>query len=230
MISVHHAMQTRYDFLRYTAFKSGIKLLDFELFEKFYNAPNRTYHNFNHLNQMYKTHEKLQQENAIIKDLPELNPELTNLKIELFIWWHDVIYDPRAKNNEELSATLFSSFTERLNQGTIIVNEIYQSILDSRHLCDVVNGASWSLYCLDLDLSALIDGQEFTDNGLKIRQEFSHLMDWEFYTGRRKFFEALLNRSFVFHNPYDLSFYDQGEPLARINIKNEIETLKREGY
>src|SRR4051812_42451988 len=59
-----------------------------------HSEPHRHYHTLEHLNEMFKVAGKL----ADAANDP--------MAIQLAIWFHDAVYDPRGKDNEERSAAL----------------------------------------------------------------------------------------------------------------------------
>ena len=70
-----------------------------------YREPQRHYHNFFHLRKLYDFYDSsvgLGQ----IEEAPDRHTFLYSL------WFHDVIYDPLRKDNEERSAGLFNEFAE----------------------------------------------------------------------------------------------------------------------
>src|SRR5262249_36909343 len=69
---------------------------------KQYASPGRYYHTLDHIRQVIDT----------INQLRNIASDLT--VVLLAGWFHDVIYDPRAKDNEELSADYAREVLERL--------------------------------------------------------------------------------------------------------------------
>ena len=78
---------------------------------KNYDEQHRFYHNLYHLIDM-------------LTNAKKLGIELTD-SLVLAIVFHDIIYDPKRKDNEERSADLFYTYVQN--------NEIYQAILDTKH-------------------------------------------------------------------------------------------------
>lgn len=189
--------------------------LSFPMFESFYGEPHRAYHNFEHLNQMYEVYNSC-------SDVVSLDAEAM-ANIELFIWWHDVIYQPRRKDNEYLSAQLFASCTKGIH------TPVYDAILCSVHSGQAHNSKDWVKHCLDLDLSAMMQPKAFKRNGVKIEEEFRHLPLFTFLQGRKAFFKKLLSYEQIYYNPFGLKLFEDGEWMARTNIENEIIRLEKMG-
>ncbi len=199
----------------------------FALFNHFYNEPFRAYHNFDHIYNLLVLHSIL-------------GGELTRPKytaVETAIWYHDIIYNPGATNNEEASALLFKSFAElgSLHNGAT-TDLIVQTILDTKHLQEPKNKEPWSLYMLDLDLAGLAsDPEQFTKNTRAIEEESNYSMKelvplccrYEFVKNRIRFWTALLDRGYIYHNPYKLPMLKTMDKQARVNINKELEQLKQ---
>src|SRR6185312_1709518 len=66
----------------------------FDLLAAAYGSPDRHYHTFEHLDEMFQVAGRL----MAITDDPR--------SLQLAIWFHDAVYDPRAKDNEARSAEL----------------------------------------------------------------------------------------------------------------------------
>jgi pantetheine-phosphate adenylyltransferase len=114
-----------------------MKELVLEVFKKFninpnellrYDEPHRFYHNWNHIEYMLLK----AQEQGILSD-----------ELLLAIIFHDIIYNPKNKDNEEKSAELFRLYVEN--------DEIKYAILDTKD--HVPNSYLSTLLCrLDLDV------------------------------------------------------------------------------
>jgi predicted metal-dependent HD superfamily phosphohydrolase len=66
----------------------------FDLLVAAYSAPDRHYHNLEHLAEMFRVAARL----TLITDDPSA--------VQLAVWFHDAVYDPRASDNEARSADL----------------------------------------------------------------------------------------------------------------------------
>jgi predicted metal-dependent HD superfamily phosphohydrolase len=68
-----------------------------------YTEPNRHYHNLNHVNTCL---------NAFDQTVDHISDKFC---VEVAIWFHDVIYDPKKGDNEQLSAKHASAFLGKTN-------------------------------------------------------------------------------------------------------------------
>lgn len=171
-----------------------------------YSESHRHYHNLRHIA-------------AMLAKLDEVSPG--DVAMELAIWFHDVIYDPRGRDNEEQSAAFF-------------VAEMADS-LDPMFWLDVVRlilatdysrkrtGAADEDLLRDIDLSILASAPEayqaYTE---AVRHEYAHVPDEDFRNGRRAVMERILEGR-IFHT----DAFAAEESRARENIRAEIDSLAK---
>lgn len=185
--------------------------------QPYYRELHRHYHNWHHIE-------------TLLKDFDHYAEHLgmeprERLITEIAILYHDVIYDPKASDNEMRSAGLMRYHCVGLVHNEIIV-EIEQWINATKgHLVDEETDANLALRMfLDADLMILA-AQPFTfatyEDG--IRKEYSHVPDADYRKGRSDFMEKFLQRPKIF-NVYEAE-RDYGD-IARANIRNLIEKLR----
>jgi predicted metal-dependent HD superfamily phosphohydrolase len=75
-----------------------------------YSEPHRFYHTLEHLAEMFKVAGKL------------ADAAVDVAALQLAIWFHDAVYDPRATDNEERSAALASECWARSTCPTMCCN------------------------------------------------------------------------------------------------------------
>ena len=93
------------------------------------------------------------------------------IAVELAIWFHDVIYDPKASDNEEQSAELMQKLcTEIVGQAQI--QKVYRWIIATKkHQPSLDSDLN---YLLDIDLAILgSDSNRFAEYEQQIQQEYS---------------------------------------------------------
>lgn len=73
-----------------------------------YKEPYRAYHNLTHLEDVLNKLNWAKGENIALTQ-QEFD------EIEIALWFHDVIYEPKQPDNEEKSAALFISFAKNIN-------------------------------------------------------------------------------------------------------------------
>lgn len=129
------------------------------------------------------------------------------------VWFHDAVYDPRSKTNEEDSAALAGSRLSAAGWARADVERVQRIVLDTKQHRPTTSGAE---AVLDLDLMSLaLPWPEFTRNTRNIRAEYAHVADADFAAGRRAFFAAMLQRERLFYTPFGTRWEDQ----ARANLR-----------
>jgi predicted metal-dependent HD superfamily phosphohydrolase len=162
---------------------------------RLYQRPDRHYHSLEHIGAMLHAG----------REFP-----LDDVQT-MAVWFHDAVYDPRRKTNEEDSAALAG---ERL-RGTwpaADVARVQRIVLDTKQHRPTVAGAD---AVLDLDLMSLaLPWPEFARNTDRIRAEYAHVGDAEFAAGRAAFFATMLQRERLFYTPWGARL----EAAARANL------------
>lgn len=166
-----------------------------------YAEVHRHYHNLAHLEHMLGV-------------LDSLSPQSDAL--ELAIWFHDVVYDPKSSKNESLSAGFFQEHLgAALSPG--IVADVTRLILATDH-ARPRTGAEDEDLLRDLDLAILAaPPDEYRVYREAIRREYSHVPDLDFAKGRR----AVLTR-FLENRIYHTAAFVNSESVARENLAHEI--------
>lgn len=171
-----------------------------------YDEEHRYYHNIDHIVDMVS--------NA--KDLNILTDDLF-----LAIVFHDIIYDPRATDNEEKSAALFSKyFSNTLIENAILETKSHKYSSDlSKQLCD-------------LDLNVLhSDFKTFMDFEHKIFKEYQ-FVDYQIYkTERIKILKSLGVKSdyinYVENRNVNIGLYCGSFNPFHIGHKNILEKAEK---
>lgn len=185
------------------------------LFEA-YQAPPRVYHTLEHLQHAFSL---LDSDPRAVQARHRLtDPEQRAL--ELAIWYHDCVYDPRRHDNEVESANRFLEDALLLRIAPAVREHVVELILASRdHQPPPADGLA-ALFC-DVDLAILGDTPERYNayrNG--IRCEYGHLPNNAYAIGRRGVLDGLLAR------PRLYSVLLDREAPARANLLAERERLR----
>lgn len=167
---------------------------------KKYSENNLAYHNWRHIQEMF-----------MIAD--SLDIELSKSQ-ELAILFHDVVYKVGAKDNEEKSASLMRKELENTGLSEDVINTAEQIILDTANHQPTIPE---SKIVLDLDMVHLsFDFNIFLYYRDKIKEEYPHISDEEFYQGEISFFESILKQDkILFTNHFS-------EEQLRHNLKQKI--------
>ena len=174
-----------------------------------YNEPQRVYHTLDHIEHCLGLFD------SISRKLNKADA------VEIAIWFHDVIYQPGAPDNEQLSADFFAS----LSAG--ILSDSFQRLVYDLIMATIHNGGDVSdadtQYLVDIDLSSFgLPWGEFIRDSENVRKELKHIPDSVFYPKQVAFQKALLNRPRFFLSDY---FFNKFENQARQNLTDYFEVV-----
>jgi predicted metal-dependent HD superfamily phosphohydrolase len=185
----------------------------FDEIDRYYREPHRRYHTPEHvehcLSQLDAAHAHMAEPDAV----------------ELAVWYHDVIYDVGASDNELRSAQLFEARARgRLSES--LVRSVHDLIMVTVHN-QVEPGTRDQGYMVDIDLSSFgMPWERFLRDSIAVREEFPHLSDEEFYPRQKEFLGSLLRRD---HFCFTEFFRVRHEDRARENIARYLDELERRG-
>jgi len=143
---------------------------------------------------------------------------IDTLEMRLAIWYHDCVYNPTSKINEEASR----EYAYYDLCPSLISPHRFQSIgeliLATKHNERVSDEIGYLIQSIcDIDLSILgAPLDRYVDYSRKIRDEYRIFETSIYNTGRIKVLESFLKREKIYH------YLSHLEPLARQNIKSEI--------
>jgi predicted metal-dependent HD superfamily phosphohydrolase len=170
-----------------------------------YTTPNLAYHNLHHIADCLTKFATRRQEAT--------NP----IAVELAIWFHDIIYDPRASDNEEQSAQVAASFLSTSS----LAKAVSDLIIATKH-SDTPSSPDTQLLC-DIDLSILGSPPgSYQKYAAAIRNEYSWVSNPDYTKGRTKVLQNFLTRPTIFSLETSRTLY---ETQARQNIEAEINSL-----
>lgn len=176
-----------------------------------YSEPHRAYHNLAHVVDCLEQFEPA-------KDLAH-----DAIAVEMALWYHDVIYDPRAKDNEERSAELAGRVADDIGLPGSFKETVMMLILATKkHDASLAPDAG---IMVDVDLSILgRDPLRFDEYERQIRQEYSWVPDDAFAAGRSAVLETFLARPVIYQTKF---FREKYETQARENMKRSVQRLRR---
>ena len=170
-----------------------------------YSESDRFYHNLNHISMCL-------QEFAEVASCAE-----NRFDVELAIWYHDVIYDPRRRDNEEMSA----------NYATSVLNELLErEALDDIH--ELIRLTAHNREPKSIDESIMIDidlailGKplnEFLRYEEVIRREYAWVPLIKYKKGRAELLSRFLRRKYIYYTEH---FREKYEEKARDNLSYSI--------
>jgi predicted metal-dependent HD superfamily phosphohydrolase len=143
--------------------------------------------------------------------------------VRLAAWYHDVVYDPRRGDNEQVSAERARAGLRGLVPPERAEEVVRLVLLTAGHdpAPDDANGA---VLC-DADLAVLAAPPEaYAAYASAVREEYGHLSDAEFTAGRTAVLEHLLALPTLYRLP---AVAAEWTPRARANLAAELSLLQR---
>lgn len=187
--------------------------------EAAYREPHRRYHVLKHLGQFLDHLERF----SVGHNVPAAQ--------RLAVFFHDIVYDPRAKDNEERSAKIAEVFLEEndLTHLSYAVGTLIRAT--ASHLAatqlklDVSKLTSAELWLfLDCDLLILAaKPRAYSTYVAGVAYEYSHLPPDVFAQGRAGFLEVFLKHEKIFHTEAVATLC---EARARLNLGSELKQLR----
>ena len=174
--------------------------------EKAYCSSGRYYHTLRHIRYML---EKLEEYRADVTDAATL---------QFSIFYHDIVYSPSRRDNEERSAGKAAERLLTLGVPASTIEKCISQIIatkahtaspdaDTNLLTDIdlaILGEPWPLY------------QAYTQ---QVRKEYAVYPDFMYKRGRRKVLEHFLQMKRIYKTEM---IYDKYEEQARANLKQEL--------
>lgn len=176
-----------------------------------HNEPHRAYHTFEHIEECLATFDAAYQ----LADHPA--------EIAAAIWFHDAVYDTRASDNEEQSASLADVRLADAGVEPSIRQRIVRLIVATKHTSPP--GGTDEALLVDVDLHILAAGSErYAEYERQIRREYDWVPDEVFSQERAKILTRFLERPRIFTTDW---FFDRMESAARHNLTASIQSLQR---
>lgn len=172
-----------------------------------YQADGRFYHNLSHIQHMLSV---LAPVKALISDWTA---------VQWAVWFHDVIYDPRASDNEAQSAAFARQQLVLLGVGEGTITAVEALILATR-LGETGASHADAAWIQDADLAVLgADRAVYAAYAAAIRQEYGHVPQAAFAHGRGQVLAHFLARPRLYQTDY---FFARFEAQARANLDWEL--------
>lgn len=176
-----------------------------------YGEPHRAYHNFSHIMALLRHADT---ERALIH-----RPEI----VDLAIWFHDVIYDTHATDNEQRSAAWARRALHSMRIDTHIIEAVEQCILATQsHVVSSSRVVDLPLF-LDMDLAILGAPEDvYRQYSRAIRAEYGWVPERDYRRGRAAVLKNFLERPSLFFTPAMATRYEE---RARHNLAWELHEL-----
>lgn len=174
-----------------------------------YSAPERHYHNLEHLADMFRVVDRLD------RDALDANT------LRLAVWFHDAVYDPRARNNEMRSGELAVDLLGPAGLPARVIDRVVQLVWATalRPTTPPPGDRDASLLA-DADLAVLGSAPDrYRRYAADIRREYGFLSDTEYRRRRVKVLRSFLARPRIYQHPV---LFAEPEQQARANIVAEL--------
>lgn len=169
--------------------------------------PHRQYHTVAHLAHCLATYDR--------------NP-LRDAPVELALWFHDVIYDPQAGDNEEHSAALARTAAASAGLSSEIIDVITQCILATRHRDPPTTSAQ--ALTLDVDLAILgATRRRFDSYDAAVRAEYAWVPVATYHQERARILARFAQRDDLFTTRW---FRQRYAAPARVNLRRALRRLE----
>ena len=175
-----------------------------------YAEPARRYHTLDHVAHC------LRQADLAESELPDADA------IRLAIWFHDLVYEPSATDNEARSAQLMRELALP-GPPVALVDDVTRLILVTRH--GESPRRADEAWMVDIDYSSFgLPWEEFLRDSRAVREERIDLDDARYSGQHSKFLESLLARERLYQTGF---FRERYEAPARDNIARYLGMLRR---
>lgn len=179
-----------------------------------YATPARAYHNFSHVQEVLRRYDEVAQGPGWRQPV----------EVALAVLYHDAIYEPGRKDNEEQSAQLAAEHVARWlpSAGVDVPRVIELIVLTARHGAlspgEVDDEAARFLDC---DMAILgADPAVFDAYDRGIAAEYrGHVPAWLFRINRRRFLKALLGLERIYLSDF---FHERLDVQARRNLRRAV--------
>lgn len=175
-----------------------------------YSQSNRKYHNLFHiascLDEFESVHQFLNHPN----------------EVEIALWYHDVIYNTKEKDNEEKSAELAEQRLSKAGLKPQFINNATTMILATKH--NAIPDKLDAKFIVDIDLSILGKSEkEFDEYEKNIRREYDWVSEEQFRAGRFSILNGFMKREHIYLTDF---FRQKYEAQARTNLESSLLRLK----
>lgn len=175
-----------------------------------YTESHRHYHTLEHLGEMFRVIARL--------------PVVDDRTVQLAVWFHDVVYDPRAKDNEARSADRVAEWLAPLGTPPAVLSRVAELIRATAHLTAETSSDPDTVALLDADLAILAAAEHrYHRYAADIRREYAWVPEDAYRTGRIAVLESFLARPRLFHTEF---LFTEGEAAARRNLTSEVSRLR----
>lgn len=182
----------------------------FERVVKAYGEPHRHYHTTAHISACLSEFDS-------VRSRAQSGPE-----VEAALWFHDVIYNTRASDNELQSAEMASRFLASSGVSSSSCDRVYSHILATAHKGKPVDDDAHLV--VDIDLSILGQDELVYDQFERsVREEYKWVPSFLYRRKRIEILRSFLARESIYNTE---PFRQRYESAARSNLERAIRALE----
>ena len=175
-----------------------------------YAEPHRAYHTIEHIAHCL---DELDEVRALAAD---------PVAVEMALWYHDAVYDPRSGDNEARSADLARTAAAAMGLARERGDRVAGLILVSTHAA-LARDPDAGLFA-DIDLSILgRPSAVFAEYERRVRREYSWVPEPAFRAARSAILQSFLDRPSIYATGH---FRGKYEELARLNLSVSLKQLR----
>ena len=143
-------------------------------------------------------------------------------EVEIALWFHDAVYDPQGKGNEQRSADWAMQALRESGADGDVTRRVEGLVMATCH--DATPTAPDQQLIVDIDLAILgAPPQRFAEYDRQVRDEYRWVPDLLYRMKRKEILQGFLGRKVLFNTP---EFSARFEQLARENLRSAIESLQ----
>jgi predicted metal-dependent HD superfamily phosphohydrolase len=185
----------------------------FERLDALYSGKERSYHNWRHIL-------------ACLNTLKRRRSRCRNpVALEMAVWFHDAVYDPRRADNEAASARLALRAGAELGLEAALLDQVKMLILLTDHRAPPPPSpfADDARLLLDIDLEVLGSSRSrYAGYEAAVRREYAFVAEPDYRRGRSRLLQEFLRRPAVYTGA---CFGRRRERRARRNLKSALDRL-----
>jgi predicted metal-dependent HD superfamily phosphohydrolase len=144
--------------------------------------------------------------------------------LHLAVWFHDAVYDSRAKDNERRSGELAVDLLGPIGVPAATIERVVQMIWATAHTSDGPPALRDTHVLLDADLAILGAAEErYARYAADIRKEYAWVPEADYRAGRSAVLTKFLALPRIYHTQI---LYEEGDARARANMRAELARLQ----
>ena len=142
--------------------------------------------------------------------------------VALALWYHDAIYWPWSKHNEERSAEWARQFLRSQGLPGALADTVGQHVMDTRHTPGPLTGDA--LWVVDIDLAILGQSDDvYRQFERNVRREYFFVRWPRYVAGRSAVLQGFLDRARIYGTDW---FGHRYETQARSNLGHALAALR----